>query len=582
MVDKADDKNASWREKYLDALDQQEQQEKQFAAQQELLRRALVRVSVAADGQDDDLDTILGQLRERLRSTQVNDIGNLLTRLDEAALGFEQHRDQNALEVRQSLTETIKPLQNLDVPRAVKKEISQFLAQLPARSKKVRLYPALLTQLAHIQQQALKEIAQPKAGFWQKIVGSKEKVEDASKAQKSSQENTSEHNDNCSEIEKNTTLIEPALITQTTLTVQQPVIVSTQVMPLNSQLSFEFIGKVNEVLLQILKGLEAETPIAKKVQALRALVNTQMTADTLITILEKVRDLVVQAYLSENQAFANYLKNVNQELADIYSAIGGVTETESTRKDASQKMHASVMQEMDSLQKNTETATDLAQLKQQVQLQIGNIRQALDHYQHIEKNQQQLGEQLSLLCVKIKAMEADAAKSQQVLEKHRHKALHDALTGLPNREAYNERCEYEFQRWHRYGRPLTMAVFDIDHFKKINDNYGHQAGDKVLKVIGSSIAKRLREVDFFCRFGGEEFVALMPETALDDAMEVLNKIRNAIANASFNYKEQPLSITLSVGVTQFKQDDDVETAFARADKALYAAKSAGRNCTQAG
>ena len=127
-----------------------------------------------------------------------------------------------------------------------------------------------------------------------------------------------------------------------------------------------------------------------------------------------------------------------------------------------------------------------------------------------------------------------------------------------------------------------MAVFDIDHFKKINDNYGHQAGDKVLKVIGSSIAKRLREVDFFCRFGGEEFVALMPETALDDAMEVLNKIRNAIANASFNYKEQPLSITLSVGVTQFKQDDDVETAFARADKALYAAKSAGRNCTQAG
>lgn len=74
--------------------------------------------------------------------------------------------------------------------------------------------------------------------------------------------------------------------------------------------------------------------------------------------------------------------------------------------------------------------------------------------------------------------------------------MQDPLTELPNREAYKERATTEVQRWQRYGRPLTIAIFDIDHFKKINDTYGHQAGDRVIKVIGRSIAKRLREVDF--------------------------------------------------------------------------------------
>src|SRR4051812_48109273 len=173
MAERSDDKSANWREKYLDALDQQDQIEKSLGAQQELLRRALVRVSVAADGQDDALDGVLSQLRERMRGSINGDISNLLARLDEVALNFEQHREQNSQDVRQSLTETIKPLQELDLSRSVKKEISQYLSQLPERSKKVRLYPALLQQLATIQQQALKEIEQPKTGFLQKILGTK-------------------------------------------------------------------------------------------------------------------------------------------------------------------------------------------------------------------------------------------------------------------------------------------------------------------------------------------------------------------------------------------------------------------------
>jgi len=596
MAERSDDKSANWREKYLDALDQQDQIEKSLGAQQELLRRALVRVSVAADGQDDALDGVLSQLRERMRGSINGDISNLLARLDEVALNFEQHREQNCQDVRQSLTETIKPLQELDLSRGVKKEISQYLSQLPERSKKVRLYPALLQQLATIQQQALKEIEQPKTGFLQKILGTKNPEKENEKS----------------------TLADISLSTpEINLDITAPAVLDKEKPPVNyAQLNSElqnganadkskknnesvalvpsttaeninnsadhlpqkFIDQITQVINQFLIGLEKEAPMVKKVQVIRERLNAASNADAFIKTLESLRDLVTEAYLSANQAFATYLKNVNQELADIYSVVGGAVESESNRRNATTSLQDSMRKGMETLESNAESATDLAQLKNLVQSQIGNIRQALDHFQQSEQEQNQLAGQLEALATKIKVMEDEAEKSRSVLEKQRYKALHDPLTELPNREYYNERASYEYQRWQRYHRPLTLAVFDIDHFKKINDTHGHQAGDRVLKVIGRSVAKRLREVDFFCRFGGEEFVALMPETSLEDAMPVLDAIRAAIANASFNYKEQPISITLSVGVTSFSADDDLETAFARADEALYAAKSGGRNC----
>jgi diguanylate cyclase len=239
-----------------------------------------------------------------------------------------------------------------------------------------------------------------------------------------------------------------------------------------------------------------------------------------------------------------------------------------------------VMRGMSDLESSTSSATDINQLKDTVKSQLGNIRSVIDKYQQTDQAQTYLAEQLQTLGEKIKSMEVEAESNRTTLEKHRQKALHDPLTELPNREAYNERAAAEVQRWQRYGRPLTIAIFDIDHFKNINDTYGHQAGDRVIKVIGRSIIKRLREVDFFCRYGGEEFVALMPETDSKTALEVLEKIRAAIADAAFNYKDKTMTITVSIGVTEFKTNDQLETAFDRADQALYNAKASGRNRSQ--
>jgi len=241
-----------------------------------------------------------------------------------------------------------------------------------------------------------------------------------------------------------------------------------------------------------------------------------------------------------------------------------------------------MLQQMSDLEQGTSEASDLSQLKTMVNSQLGNIRESLKGYQQGELEHQKLFGQLQELAKKVKAMEAEAEANRSSLEKQRFKALHDPLTELPNREAYNERIANEYHRWLRYRHPLTIAMCDLDHFKHINDTFGHQAGDRVLRFISRSIARRLRDIDFFGRYGGEEFVVIMPDTTREQAFAVLEKIRATIAATSFNYKNEPMPITLSVGITQFEEGDRIETALARADTALYSAKKNGRNRCQLG
>lgn len=561
------DKN-NWREKYLNALDEQDQLEKKFAEQQAILRSALVRVSIAADGQDEVLDRILSSLREKLRGDMSTvDMSDILQQLERAALSFEQQREQGSQDVRQALMDVTKPLQQFKLSRSVKKELGDYLSQLPQRSKKVRLYPALLQQLAKIQQLALEEIEQPKTGFFERLLGAKAEPKTTAADLLADMDNP----DALAQEESQAALEQHREEARVSLNIAPRA--KSQV----PELAPEYAEEIARVLNQFLLSLENEAAIKDKVDAIRRQVANGLAQTALIPTLEAVRDLVMEAYLAANQAFANYLKNVNQELAEIYGLLGGAVKNNQQELAASRKLQDDVMREMSDLETSANSATDINQLKDRVKSQIGNIRQAIDQYQSSDINQHQLAQQLATLGEKIKLMESEAEQNRSSLEKHRHKALHDPLTELPNREAYNERAVAEVQRWQRYQRPLTIAIFDIDYFKKINDNFGHQAGDRVIKVIGRSIAKRLREVDFFCRYGGEEFVAFMPETDADSALVVLEKLREAIAKAAFNYKNQPMSISISIGLTEFKAGDDLASAFERADKALYRAKANGRN-----
>lgn len=151
----------------------------------------------------------------------------------------------------------------------------------------------------------------------------------------------------------------------------------------------------------------------------------------------------------------------------------------------------------------------------------------------------------------------------------------DTLTGIANRLVFNRTLSKEIQRAHRYHLDLSLMIFDVDHFKKINDNYGHEVGDKVLIALGEVISALLRETDVFCRIGGEEFTIIMPETNLEQAYKTAERLRLAIEKLPDN--DLPTQLTISFGVADMTRWDNDKTLLKRADKALYRAKENGRN-----
>jgi diguanylate cyclase len=580
MAEKSGDASQNnWRDKYLNALDAQEELEQKFARQQDLLRRALVRVSVCAEGQDENIDHALTQMRNLLRTT--DEIQPALTNLDEALSDYEQRRAHANRDVGNALANILGTLKELDLSRPIKKEIRDYLSQLPERAAKVRLYPALLQQLAEIQQQALAQRAAPPVALWQKLVGKTNNDVDRSTEKADLWD---------AAVDQNEIPIASASVNDTSsrhydahLSKEQGANNSTYLQEANDVQAIhddQLRQDIHALLSHWLDHTEVPEAMIPKLDEVRLRIAKYSSNEQVMAALEAVRNLIIEAYLFANKAFASYLNNVNQELADIYGALGGAAHHQARQLESAEQLQSSVLQQMTDLETKSNQAADLDQLKTMVKSKLGNIRDVLHNFRQGSEDQSQLTIQLQELAEKIKAMEDDAKKTRTTLEKHRFKSLHDPLTELPNREAYDERIHAEFSRWQRYQHSLSIAICDLDHFKKINDNFGHQAGDRVLKVISRSIAKRLREVDFFGRYGGEEFVVILPETSLENAHALLEKIRAAIASTAFNYKDEPLAITLSVGITEFKRGDNIESAFARADKALYAAKANGRNRCQ--
>jgi diguanylate cyclase len=158
-----------------------------------------------------------------------------------------------------------------------------------------------------------------------------------------------------------------------------------------------------------------------------------------------------------------------------------------------------------------------------------------------------------------------------------HLAQTDSLTGLLNRRTFFERAELEAKRCQRYHRPLLALMLDIDHFKQINDVYGHQAGDYVLGKVAKELTAEIRSIDILARYGGEEFVVQMQEIDIKAGLQLAERIRAAIEQMQLLVADRPISITVSIGIAQMREGETQFEVLKRADAALYQAKREGRN-----
>jgi diguanylate cyclase len=504
----------------------------------------------------------------------------------------EQRQQGQWKEVTKTLADIAAQVQKQSPSADIKPAIKHFKKQLP---KGAPLIPAtlkrLLQQLSDMQQQAMSDSPKSSSGLFGKLFGNEEQKEGQSDGQSEKQQQASPQSGASAtedaeweEIDDGDMSIEGEIIGEE---IEAKAYDRERALPeavlketYQEQSSPEVPDRVSIILVELLDHFKTVPASERKASKARKRIEQGLKWFELAPTLEDIRDFVLQAYIGADNDYRAYLERLYGELTDILGALGVSIETEQRVREAAEQLHSGVSGSMSAVSQALSGDTNIDELKHAVEGHMQQLQQALTNYKQqssTPSDSESLAVQLQALASKVQQMEQNEEDIRHRLEEEKQRAVTDSLTGLPNREAYGEKVYEEVQRWQRYEHPLSLAVLDIDFFKKINDNYGHQTGDKVLKIVSSAVAKRLREVDFMARFGGEEFVLLLPETNADNALAMLNRIREALANAPFRYKDEKITITVSIGISEFKEGDDSETVFARADQALYDAKESGRN-----
>lgn len=588
-----------WRKKYYDSLSQLEHKEKEWKRTENVLRLCISRLTLAADGHGREFDRQLERLREALRK-EVDSVRleSLLQSLSEQLLQLdEQRRTQN------------KPLSGLAVLHGLLEQID-FPRGLGHRAKKLaRQVSKAKEEDSQAQLQAVTQLIID-AFSWLSERSAKEQPPPAENGngllKRWLQNDSTKPESLLKQAAQDTNLAEPdlslakAILLRILTAMTAPSALRDRVQEARKQADLQqataelltlFSSQAvepslqttpQEVLLQLLERLAVPHELLGAMEKIKARLDSTLSAEELAESLEHIAELIAnmrtraQSECSEVEAF---LKQLTQNLRELDASLHGTLASHRSSAEDGRSLDSDVQVQMKGIEDSVQSAQDLEHLKQSVQERISTIRRRMELFRRSEDERIERAEQeVEKLTARMHVLEAETESLRESMVQERNQALMDPLTEIPNRLAYDVRIGQEFARWQRYHSSLVLTVWDVDHFKRINDTYGHQAGDKVLKVVARLLAGHIRTTDFIARYGGEEFVILLPETTLVQARAVTEKIRLAVQNCDFHYRDETVRVTISCGIAEFKESDTPEQVFARADAALYRAKAAGRNC----
>ena len=567
-----------WRDKYLDLIEQHEQLEKSSESKQDQMRRALVIVSLLAEGQADSIDKPLATLRDAIKpQNEGRGLESSVQVLQVEVNRFEQQWQLQADEVLLSLQKASKNLLRLPCSNEEKKRIKKIvskskkhLKQWSGYGKQLKAWSELLSDLS-IDQDSNTAAKENPTGFLGRL------FQRNSDTPAEEEPSSFKEVDSLSQLPVETVPTTPQESVTATLVNESNVILSD-----NDKPGYDHIEQeISMMLTNLLAQLVIPSRYNDQLDDLKNKLMDKLNWYELVPLLEQVANLVIDALGDGQEEFEHFLQGLDQRLETIQQLVNNASQGQTNRSEARIVFEGMLEGQVDEIRSVVNSKNDLGELGHSISDHLGLIIQAMHAFSTEENNREsELTQQLSDMQLKLDEMEKLAEFAQYAIEEQRKKAMHDALTGLPNRESYQQRLEQEVQRIKRYGGKLSLMVCDVDLFKRINDSYGHLAGDKVLKIIAKSLQKNLRDSDFIARFGGEEFVALMPETTTSEAKVVAEKLRKKIEESPFNFKKEPVQITVSFGISELAEGESIEEVFARADKALYKAKENGRNQIQ--
>ncbi len=299
--------------------------------------------------------------------------------------------------------------------------------------------------------------------------------------------------------------------------------------------------------------------------------------DYLDQIIKQIR-VIMHGISNEKVELEGLIVDVTRQLGEISNALNDEHQDTLEGRKETQQLQQVMNKSVQHIQQTVQSETDMAQLKSAISTNLLSIKTGLqDFVIHDSKRFEKAESRNKKLQQQIRFMEQESDQLKKKLSENRKKLMFDTLTGVRNRLSYDEILEQELSRYARYHETFSYALLDIDHFKHINDEYGHNAGDKALQIVAQMMSRNIRKTDFLFRIGGEEFVLILPKTPLQSAAPLVEKIRKAVGETNFHFKQQKVNISLSAGLSSIRASDTTESIYERADNALYQAKNSGRD-----
>lgn len=511
------------RQKLEAAVSSRSDLEEDFKTQSSLLVTFIGKLSLLCKGMDIELDNRLGNLRALLsKSAPISDIEQQVTNISKIIQRLSVKNEQNIRLMHTQFMEAGKVLQKINgLPDDLRRNLRALLKDSEDSKDSVVEYVPLLSQLITFYDIAL----HAKNG-------------------------------------------------------------STQVGLLNNNVSSIPSDQVNDAVVQevlskfikLLNGLVLSKEHNEKISSIKSALNKDMPNEKLLYSFLETFHVIVEDLSEERKTSESFLSTLNNTLSTVQTAVKSTLSGSRKSNTKHSKLNQQLQQHISEMSGVVISATSLTDIKTDINDKLSLIANALEEKSTLESEQQlQLEQQLKTMNMKVRQLEKQSAAFEKRLVEQQSRSMLDALTKLNNRAAFDDYFSKQMVRFHNHPFDLAIVVLDLDNFKRINDTYGHTAGDKTLQVIANTLSKYIEKEVFISRYGGEEFVLIYPDIKKQTLLDNLNMLREHISKLPFKFKNNKVTITMSMGATHVQQADNIHIAFERADSGLYKAKEKGKN-----
>jgi diguanylate cyclase len=561
------DADADWKKQYAEVVKELDIKEKEWEQKQQKILKTVLRLTFAFQGSNDILDKKILDLKEALKQSNENIPQKEIDELVQIILKHKKEKDTDSSRTNSLISNIVQLLSNnnqydryVDKVREINNDLKKDAANPASQLKSIN------EVVANINKTSIKDKQKPDTFkvFLRKLSDHNNTEPDLaalckrSIALNSEQEKLKAINQCIEKINSKSDNKE----TSTESDKQDP--------------EFHI-----ENLLTLLDWVTIPGKSQTKLDALKKQLEQREDKTDIGNLIRRIALTISNAYMeiqAELKETESYLKKVTNQLNELTLQIADIENLENESFSNSVSLNSEMEKQIKMIQAGVNDAETIEDIKRTIDTRIEVLQSNMDQFINVEQSRKRKSDNHHKeLVARLSSMEDETEKLRKCIEEERSKAYNDALTGIPNRMAFDERINDEYQRWQRYKHKLTLCLVDIDKFKGVNDTYGHKAGDIVLRTVAKKCASKIRKSDYFCRYGGEEFALILPETDLSAAITVAETLRESIEKCSFQYGEENVGITISCGLAQLKGNDNLDSIFQRADKALYKAKETGRN-----